>query len=773
MTTLLLALTLGFQNSALLEIHVDQPTVRVSPSLYGVFFEEINHAGDGGLYAELVRNRGFEDAETPIHWDPVGGSTMSVARHDDRKQVLKIAGASGTGMENLGYWGISVKALETYKLCYRANGGTTGAKLVATIIGGSGDTLCHTPVQLPQGDASGEVLLRPLRTDHRAKLRLSFTSKSSGVEFDMISLFPEKTWKNRKNGLRPDLASMLVGLRPAFLRFPGGCWVEGDTMATALRWKQTIGPMEKRRTQANLWNYQSTNGLGFHEYLQMCEDLKAEPLFVINCGMSHRDVVPMDQMDEFVQDALDAIEYANGPTTTKWGRQRALNGHPKPYNLVYLEIGNENGGPAYAERYPMFVRAIKSKYPEIRLIANVWGGVPTSAPVDIIDEHYYSTPEFFVRNSVKYDSYDRKGPKVYVGEYAVTQGGGSGNLKAALGEAAFMTGMERNSDVVVMSSYAPLFANVNDKAWNPDLIYFDNHRVCGTPSYYVQQLFSANRPDSIVRHNLTGVKKSLAKFPSGGIGVGTWSTQAEFKDIKVTQGSTTLFESSDGRQLSTESGDWNVIDGAYRQTQNIEGARTWAGDESWHSYTLTCRARRLSGSEGFLVTVGRKDDRNFLWWNIGGWGNTQSAIEHSKDGAKSPIGQPVRGSVETGRWYDIKVEYTPGRLVCSLDGKVMFDEAFPTETPLYVVSGKRDDGEVIIKVVNVSDSPQPVRIRIPNALMEGSLQTLTSLRPTDENTLDEPRKVVPKGTKIRFTNGTANHVFPPHSLTILRVRQDR
>ena len=269
-------------------------------------------------------------------------------------------------------------------------------------------------------------------------------------------------------------------------------------MSLAYRWKQTIGDPSERRTQYNLWQYHATHGIGYHEYLQMCEDLGAEPLFVINCGMSHKEVVPLDKMGEFVQDALDAIEYANGPVSSTWGALRAKNGHPAPFNLKYMEIGNENGGTAYQERYALFYDAIKAKYPQMHLIADEWSGRPTNRPIEIVDEHYYSTPEFFIANADKYDSYDRAGRKVYVGEYAVTQGCGQGNLRAAVGEAAFMTGLERNSDVVVMASYAPLFANVNYKKWNPDLIDFDSSRVYGIPSYYVQQMFSENRGDVVL-----------------------------------------------------------------------------------------------------------------------------------------------------------------------------------------------------------------------------------------------------------------------------------
>ena len=335
-------------------------------------------------------------------------------------------------------------------------------------------------------------------------------------------------------------------------------------MSLAYRWKQTVGDPSERRTQYNIWQYHATHGIGYHEYLQMCEDLGAEPLFVINCGMSHKEVVPLDKMPEFVQDALDAIEYANGPVSSTWGALRARNGHPAPFNLKYMEIGNENGGTAYHERYALFYDAIKAKYPQMHLVANEWSGTPKNRPVEIVDEHYYSTPEFFIANAGKYDSYDRAGRKVYVGEYAVTQGCGQGNLRAAVGEAAFMTGLERNSDVVVMASYAPLFANVNYKKWNPDLIDFDSSRAYGIPSYYVQKMFSENRGDVVLPVTVTAPEAAPA-VQSGAIGVGTWRTQAEFKDIKVTRGDETLFacDFADGTKgWKLHGGEWAVEGGS-------------------------------------------------------------------------------------------------------------------------------------------------------------------------------------------------------------------
>ena len=314
-----------------------------------------------------------------------------------------------------------------------------------------------------------ECTLTASRTDPGARLVVATTAPGT-VWLDMVSLFPKDTWQGRPNGLRADLMEMLAATKPAFVRFPGGCYVEGDELKNAHRWKDTVGDIAQRPGHWNLWGYRSTDGLGYHEYLQMCEDLHAEPLFVINCGMAHKDHVPMDQMGPWVQDALDAIEYANGPLDTTWGAAGPTR-PPRAVPFKYLEIGNENGGPLYQERYRLFYDAIKARYPDINLVADVR---TDQRPTEIVDEHYYSSPEFFIGQASKYDKYDRSGPQVYVGEYAVTQGAGQGNLRAALGEAAFMTGMERNSDHVVMASYAPLFVNVGWRQWNPDAIPFDS-----------------------------------------------------------------------------------------------------------------------------------------------------------------------------------------------------------------------------------------------------------------------------------------------------------
>lgn len=768
--------------TASITIAADKPGHAISPTLYGIFFEDINCSADGGLYAELVRNRNFEDGTTPDYWEALGGASADVGLTiDDSEPVtaknphsLKVevrALKDGrAGVLNAGYWGMALTKGAAYQLSLFARGTAQfRGPLVVTLESKSGAVYATAKIpSLATAWKAFHFSLTPNQTDPEARLVLS-TTRPGTFWLDMVSLFPKHTFKNRPNGLRADLAQMLAGLKPSFMRFPGGCWVEGDTMKFAYRWKQTVGDPAERRTQYNIWQYQATHGIGFHEYLQLCEDLGADPLFVINCGMSHREVVPLDKMSEYVQDALDAIEYANGPVSSKWGALRARNHHPAPFHLKYMEIGNENGGPPYQERYALFYDAIKAKYPDMHLIADEWGGRPSSRPVEIVDEHYYSTPEFFIHNAEKYDSYDRAGHKVYVGEYAVTQGCGQGNLRAAVGEAAFMTGLERNSDVVLMASYAPLFANVNYKKWNPDLIDFDSSRVYGLPSYYVQKMFSENRGDVILPADVRS-QEVVATAKSGCVGVGTWRTQAEFKDIKVTRDGQTLFASdfASGTQgWNLHGGQWSAQEGALQQKSMAENIRAFAGDKHWKNYTYSLKARKLGGDEGFLIPFLVQDEAVKAWWNIGGWGNTRHAIEMDGIYADS-----VSGKIETDRWYAIRIELTDTQIKCFLDGKLIHEVAYPRNYALYAVASRtKNKHEAILKVVNASREHQQTLIRLTGAAL-GSSATAIALsadRPEEENSLDQPLHVAPTTRTIPCSGTDLSYDFPANSVTVLRL----
>ena len=763
-------------------VAVDQPGHAVSPTLWGIFFEDINCSADGGIYAELVRNRSFEDSDKqPEQWSVVssGPAKVEMAVATEKpvsaknlhalRVTITAAGPGRAGVANGGFWGMALKKGAGYSLSLYARGGDGfDGPLTATLESNAGAVYAQETIGKLTADWKlYRLSLKAKDTDPKARLVISATQPGM-FWLDVVSLFPETTWKNRPNGLRPDLAAMLAGLKPSFNRFPGGCWVEGDTMSLAYRWKQTIGDIAERRTQQNIWNYKATHGLGFHEYLQLCEDLGAEPLFVINCGMSHREVVPLDKMDEFVQDALDAIEYCNGPADSMWGAMRARNGHPAPFNLKLMEIGNENGGPAYEERYALFHDAIKAKHPRIKLVANA----PVSKrSMDIVDEHYYNSPEFFINNAGMYDTYKRDGAKIYVGEYAVTQNCGKGNLRGAIGEAAFMTGLERNSDVVIMASYAPLFVNVNHRGWNPDLIGFDSARVYGIPSYYVQKMFSENRGDVVLPVEISA-PLTTAEAKGGAIGLGTWLTQAEFKDIKVTQDDKVLFESDFNKGTAgwkLLGGDWKVKDGALQQIADGDNIRAFIGDKNWPIYTLSLKARKLGGAEGFLISFRVRDEDAKSWWNIGGWNNSRHAIE--MDGIVCP---GVPGKIETGKWYDIRVELNGRKIKCYLDGQLIHDVPYQPMRALHASATQvTGQGEVILKVVNASDRDQDTQINLRGVKQVGPKAqaiVLTSAHATDENTLEEPTKVAPVSKTIDNAGTSFRHTFPGNSLTVIRLK---
>jgi alpha-L-arabinofuranosidase len=777
LTLSLSVLTPAFAASSTVTVDVSKPGAPVSPMLWGIFFEDINCSADGGIYPELVRNRSFEDAEKPVHWQLFDSSDAKselaiesgtpLNPYNRRHLRLRLNGPAT--LVNEGFWGMSVVQGETYefRVAARAADGFAGPLTVLVQTTNSAALATGTVAQLTDRWQWYTLPLTASATDPKARLALRTEAKGT-LWLDMISLMPKKTWKD--HGLRPDLGEMLAGLQPSFVRFPGGCWVEGNDLAHSYRWKETVGDIAHRKPLYNIWQYYATHGLGYHEYLQMCEDLGAEILFVINCGMSHTEVVPMDQMGPLIQDALDAIEYANGPATSVWGGLRARNGHPAPFNLRYLEIGNENGGPAYHERYAIMYKAVKARYPELHIVANEWGGVPKESPVEIVDEHYYSNPEFFMQQADRYDRYDRKGPKVYVGEYAVTQGCGQGNLRAAVGEAAFMTGMERNSDHVIMSSYAPLFANVNYKKWNPDLINFDSARVYGLPSYYVQQMFSVHRGDVVLP--ITVEAPVTQDEPKGGaVGVGTWATQAEFKDLKVTRGNEVLFQSdfaSGTTGWKWLGGDWKVQDGALRQTARTENIRALIGDKTWTDYTYTLKARKLGGAEGFLILFRVQDENEKAWWNIGGWGNQRHAIELG-----GVISEGVTGQIETGRWYDIRIELKGNSVKCYLDGKLIHDAKAPVVKTLFASATRvQANGEVILKLVNTAAGEQTADVQLNGASrVTGPVKAiiLTSADPQDENTLEQPAKVAPVTRTVTLPGPGFPQSLPGNSVTVLRI----
>ena len=736
-----------------------------------------------GQDSRILYQSDFNAAESIAGQISLDASKPLNASHPASLKLAVNATGGSVGAANSGYWGIALQAGAAYDLKLHAcsDGGLRGP-LTARLESADGGTVyAQTSFSglSVQWQAFGATLVPTASAPH-ARLVISI-AQAGTVWLNVVSLFPQASFKNHSNGMRPDLATAVAAMKPAFLRFPGGCYVEGNLLANAFRWKKSIGDVSERPGHWNLWGYTSTDGLGFHEYLQYCEDIAAAPLFCINAGISHGDVVPLTQMGEFVQDALDAIEYANGDVTTPWGAKRAANGHPAPFNLKTLEIGNENGGTNYNDRYALFYDAIKAAYPDIKLVACVWGGTPTSRPFDLMDEHYYTDPATMASYASKYDNYNRSGAKVFVGEYAVTSGYGTyGNLTAALGEAAFMTGIERNCDVVAMASYAPLFANLNMTTWKPDAIYYDNSKWFGTPAYYVQKLF-ANNMGSVL---LPLVQDFSANY-GGSIGLSTWNTQAEFRNIAVTGADSQLLYQSNldaagAADWTPTSGTWSINTGvspaAYRQTANGNDYRstyTAAGSTAWKDYTLTLQARKRSGSEGFLIMFHVADTNNYVWWNLGGWTNTSHAVEYCINGSKIS-GPKVAGSITTNQWYDIKITIQGRTANCYLNNVLTQTFTLPSTAPVYsVASMKESTREIILKSVNPSAAAVTANIDLNGvgAIAPNSQQTiLTSSSPAEENSLAEPIHVVP----VTYSTSTPSTRFalnlPAYSATILRMQ---
>ena len=540
----LLPLSLTSQQPGPVTITVDaaHPGAAISRSMYGVFFEDINFGADGGLYPELVKNRSFEFQEPLTGWHQDLGISktgmanprgeMSIHTEDplnnSNPHYLKVRVYDpGYGFSNSGYRGMGIESGAEYR--FSAYVRSSGSKTIrATITDENGHEVGSGKLVGFGGKwKRAETIIRTTATLQHARLNLFF-DEPGDLDLDMVSLYPVDTWKHRENGLRKDLVQLLYDMHPGFLRFPGGCIVEGRQLATRYRWKTTVGDIAQRRTIINRWNdefdyrpapdYFQSFGLGFYEYFQLAEDIGAKPLPILNCGMAcefnTNETAALDQLDEYVRDALDLIEFANGPVTSPWGKIRAQMGHPEPFHLTMIGVGNEQWGPRYVERYKIFAAALKTKHPEIKLVVAA-GPAPADEPfesmwttwrqlkADIVDEHYYMSPEWFLSNTSRYDHYDRSGPKVFAGEYAAqtvgtTSSENRNNWKAAITEAAFMTGLERNGDVVQMASYAPLMAHVDAWQWKPDEIWFDNLRSYGTPNYYVQKLFANNAGNRIV-----------------------------------------------------------------------------------------------------------------------------------------------------------------------------------------------------------------------------------------------------------------------------------
>ena len=526
-----------------LDVNIAKTITKIQPTMYGVFFEDINFAADGGLYAEMIKNRSFEFENPLMGWDQPNSDRHSLNTQSGIARTIKVMEnktnpnflrvivneTKGYQLINEGFRGMGIKKDARYNLSLKAaNHDEAIKKIIIQFIDKDNKVLGETSIVPSSNDwKSYNASFTATQTEAKAKLKITFEGAGT-IDLDMISLFPDDTWNHRKNGLRKDIVQLLYDMKPGFLRFPGGCIVEGRTLAQRYQWKKTVGEVDKRETLINRWNnefahkpapdYFQSFGLGFFEYFQLSEDIGATPLPILSCGMACQfntgELVPMNDLNPYVQDALDLIEFANGSVETPWGRIRSEMGHPKPFNLKLIGVGNEQWGPEYLERYKVFEKAIKSKYPAMTIVSGA-GPFPEGdyfeygtkelkkLNAQIVDEHYYKNPKWFRDNVTRYDNYDRKGPKIFAGEYAaqsvaIASPDNKNNWECAFSEAAFMTGLERNAEVVNLTSYAPLMAHAEAWQWTPDMIWFNNLEAYGSANYYVQKLFSTNKGTNLL-----------------------------------------------------------------------------------------------------------------------------------------------------------------------------------------------------------------------------------------------------------------------------------
>lgn len=568
LVTLFGALSLCVQQHNMV-IQADQIGAQIQPTMYGLFFEDINYGADGGLYAELVKNRSFEFPQNLMGWVTFGNVKLMDDGPFERNPHYVRLGNSGhghkhTGLENEGFFGIGVKEGAEYRFSVWARGEKQRIRveLIKNNTMAENQVFAARDLEIDSKEwKKYEIILRSPLTEPKAHLRIFLTSGGT-LDLEHISLFPVDTWMGRENGLRKDLVQALYDIKPGVFRFPGGCIVEGTDLETRYNWKNTVGAVENRPLNENRWHYTFTHrffpdyfqsyGLGFYEFFLLSEDIGAEPLPILNCGLAcqfqngHPEAhVAVCDLEPYIQDAIDLIEFANGDTTTTWGKLRAEMGHPEPFNLKFLGIGNEQWGPEYPERLKPFVEALRKAHPEIKIVGSsgpnsegdqfeyLWPEMK-KLKVDLVDEHFYRPETWFLNSGMRYDSYDREGPKVFAGEYACHGRGKKWNhFNAALMEAAFMTNIERNADIVHMATYAPLFAHVEGWQWRPDMIWFDNLRSVRTCSYYVQQLYALNKGTNVVPLTMDGKPVAGVEGQDGLFASAVWDSESQSYIVKV------------------------------------------------------------------------------------------------------------------------------------------------------------------------------------------------------------------------------------------------
>ncbi|WP_283680453.1 alpha-L-arabinofuranosidase C-terminal domain-containing protein [Lentilactobacillus sp. Marseille-Q4993] len=745
--------------------------------LYGIFFEDINHAADGGLYAEMVQNRSFEfekidNAEySPLYsWKISGTPDYSVENTEPLNSqnchyLNVVAKDKDVSVLNLGYNdGMVFKTGEQYDFMLFAN--ANEAREIQIVLVDKEDKLISRPEKIIiSGTSWQKYQCQLIATASTSQGRIKIIiPKNTDISLDMVSLFPVDTFKHRKNGVRKDIADLLFEMHPKFLRFPGGCLVHDGTLDendrdSMYRWKKSIGPIESRPIRRNKWGYNQTLGMGFFEYFQFAEDIGAKPLPVLPGGYDphHKRAVPMDELDEWVQDALDLIEFANGGTDSTWGQIRAKLGHPEPFGLEYLAIGNEEVGQAFFDRYPIFHKAIKQRYPQIKLINSSgpfaagkefergWNSAIDNGS-DYVDEHFYMAPDWFYANYSRYDNYDPNGPKAFIGEYASK----ANRWENALTEAAFMTSLEKNADKVGLACYAPLLANADYVNWAPDLIFFNQKNVCPSVNYYVQKAFMNFQGTNNVEYSVTGElpNRTLRENQFGG----TIALEGDNADVDFYDATLTNLE--DGLT-------YHLNSATITEKNHIDLLAL-----NSNAYEINCKVKRIGGREdkGFHLVFSKHSSDEQLQWVLGGWENQDSIIRQIGSGDDQSEWNQSAWTMMTNEEYQLKIRVENQVVKTFINGGLMNNvKILPAEIHQIYHSLVYDSGsqKYYLKLVNVTSDV--VTVSLDERVFSNAKIHELSGKLTAENVIGQDSKIDQRNFQI----DTLKYEVPKHSVVIV------
>ncbi len=774
-------------------------TCKQLDDLFGIFFEDINNAADGGIYGELVQNRSFEfdPVDNPEYnaltaWNVVQLKGSKCAIHIEQHHplncnnphylVLEVFSAGeGAGVVNRGFnTGIPLRKGAEYRFSlYARQIGRCVSSLEIRLESSTGIIYGKAEILLDSHEwKQYHATLVSSEEDFSGRLVIISKEKTT-VALDMISLFPKDTYRNRKNGMRRDIVELLADLKPRFMRFPGGCLVHvgslnPDDRISMYRWKNTIGDIAERPSRRNNWQYNQTLGLGFYEYFLLSEDIGAEPLPILPAGYDPHAgrAAPLDEMEPWIQDALDLIEFANGGTDTTWGQKRAALGHPEPFHLKYLGIGNEEVGEDFFKRYAIIHKRVREKYPDIKLINTSgpnaagsefergWSSARENGS-DYVDEHYYQAPEWFLANMHRYDTYPTNGPKVFLGEYASW----GSTYRNALVEAAFMIGLEK-APAVELACYAPLLCNVDYQKWYPDLIYFNNHQAFGSACYYVQKLFMNHQGDDLLAVNAEYFPEPerTEEQIKGKILIVPTKATIQYKDIELVDSNTGMVDKlpdvlTQGELLipiAEAQGDFILRFTAIKQDENNQASPF--------------------NERGFEVRFGWQNDDNYLSWRVGAWQNQDSFLRSVVNGKSSDLTQSlftVKEDVE----YRCELQVTQRKISGIIDGSVISEaeDSMPVIDPLYYTASlERKSGDVIVKVVNLTEYEKTVSLSLEQYGtygLDGTLYEMKGYNPEEKNSFENPRKVIYTEKPFQTEKTEFEHVFAPCSLSVFRFYQ--